>query len=83
MKSLNEIKNYPAGELPFFEDCAIEIIKCRQVLKWTYVVSYFAEKELDQSKFKLFTYQRTELEAACEQTHELLEEDMAKFLDTN
>ena len=53
---LNEIKNYPHSELKFFEECANEIIKCRHVLKWTYVVSYFDESNLKAHRFKLFKF---------------------------
>jgi hypothetical protein len=50
MQLLNEVKSYPAGELVFFEQCADAIVKCRKVLKWTYVVSYYSEKHLKQAK---------------------------------
>ena len=66
MQLLNEVKSYPAGELVFFEQCADAIVKCRQVLKWTYVISYYAEKHLKQAKVQLFKFQQTALEEACE-----------------
>jgi hypothetical protein len=71
MQLLNEVKSYPAGELVFFEQCADAIVKCRQVLKWTYVVSYYSEKHLVKvpAKIQLFKFQQTALEEACEQTH--------------
>lgn len=78
---LNNVKNYPASELVFFEDCAKEIIKCRQVLSYTYVVDYFEEVNMNISEQKLFKYQQAALEESCEQTHNLLESDLSKFLD--
>ena len=69
MQLLNEVKNYPAGELGFFEQCADAVIKCRQVLKWTYVVSYYSGINSNQLKIDLFKFQQTALEQACEQTH--------------
>jgi len=82
---LNEVKSYPAGELVFFEQCADAIVKCRQVLKWTYVVSYYSEKHLAkaQAKIQLFKFQQTALEEACEQTHQIMESDLSAYLDIN
>jgi hypothetical protein len=58
MHLLNEVKNYPAGELAFFENCADAVIKCRQVLKWTYVVSYYSEKHNNlKDRIPLFKFQ--------------------------
>jgi ariadne-1 len=42
-KLLHDVKNYPDSELTFFEGCAKEIQKCRQVLKWTYPVRFYGE----------------------------------------
>ena len=50
MKLLNEVKNYPNAELTFFEDCANEIVRCRQVLKWAYVFEYYAIKDLKSNE---------------------------------
>ena len=55
-------------ELEFFEECAKEVIACRQVLKWTYVTDYYA-RELKEHERTLFTFQQGELENTCEKTH--------------
>lgn len=44
---LHTVKNFPIQELTFFEECAHVIIKCRQVLSYTYVVGYFEEKSMN------------------------------------
>ena len=80
-KTLHEVKQYPSSELLFFEDCANEIIKCRQVLKWTYPVSYYALESWSDAEITLFKDQVEELEKACSRTHELLERDLGPFLD--
>lgn len=38
---LHEIKNYPPSELEFLEEAINEVIKCRQVLKYTYVHGFY------------------------------------------
>ena len=38
---LHNDKNYPSSELAFFEEAANNIIKCRQVLSWTYAMMFF------------------------------------------
>jgi ariadne-1 len=40
---LHELKNYPMQELEFLESAINEIIKCRQVLKYTYVYGYYLQ----------------------------------------
>ena len=56
VKLLNEVKNYPAAELNFFEECSNIIIQCRQVLKWTYPIAYYAEKEWRKNELELFKF---------------------------
>lgn len=80
VKKLHEIKKYPMNELAFFEECAKEIIACRQVLKWTYVTDFYA-RDLQEHEKNLFKFQQGELENTCEQVHMLLESDLNKFLD--
>lgn len=70
------------NELEFFEDCAKEVIACRQVLKYTYVVDYYARNLADHEKH-LFKYQQAELENACEGAHKLLESDLNPYLDVS
>jgi len=56
MRLLNEVKKYPYSELNFFEETSDEIIKCRQVLKWTYVVSFISEGEMKPNELQLFKF---------------------------
>jgi hypothetical protein len=53
------------------------------VLKWTYVVGYFADKNMTKQEINLFKYQQMALEEACELMHQLLEKDLSPFLDTS
>lgn len=83
MKLLNQVKKYPAAELLFFDQCADQVIRCRHILKWTYVVLYYARDSLPTNKHELFKFQQTALEEACERTHQLMERDLSPFLDMN
>lgn len=38
---LNSIKKYPLAELEFLEEAINEVIRCRQVLKYTYVYGFY------------------------------------------
>lgn len=38
---LHDVKRYPMNELEFLEEAVSEVIKCRQVLKFTYVYGYY------------------------------------------
>lgn len=38
---LHETKHYPLRELEYFEKAVNEVIRCRHVLKYTYVFGYF------------------------------------------
>ncbi len=48
---LNQIKNYPPSELEFLDEAINEVIKCRQVLKFTYVYGYFMKNQKDINLF--------------------------------
>ena len=50
MQLLHELKHYPQMELSFLHNALSEIIKCRQVLKYTYVYAYYNPKMNKQSK---------------------------------
>ena len=43
---LHDVKNNPSLDLEFFEQCADQVIQCRYVLKWSYVVGFFANEYL-------------------------------------
>ena len=54
---LHSLKNYPADELEFMEKCAHIVLKCRQVLKWTWVINYFSQQKLqEEGAFDLFSF---------------------------
>jgi hypothetical protein len=38
---LHDIKKYPLKELEFLEEAVNEVIRCRQVLKYTYVYAFY------------------------------------------
>jgi len=38
---LHDIKKYPLQELEFLDEAIAEVIRCRQVLKYTYVYGFF------------------------------------------
>jgi len=45
---LHDIKKYPLGELEFLEEAINEVIKCRQVLKYTYVYGFYLNDSKEQ-----------------------------------
>lgn len=69
MQLLHEIKKYPQMELEFLGNAVNEIVRCRQVLKYTYCYGYYMNKMNDQQK-NLFEHQQMLLEEACEALHE-------------
>ena len=38
------------------------VIKCREVLKWTYAYGYFAEAQMEEIEYILFQQWQTDLE---------------------
>ena len=77
---LHEIKSYPPAELEFLEEAIIEVIKCRQVLKYSYVYGYYLNNQKEQN---LFQFMQENLEKNCDQLHELIEKPLDPFLDVN
>eukprot|EP00349_Pseudokeronopsis_sp_Brazil_P006337 CAMPEP_0202969920 /NCGR_PEP_ID=MMETSP1396-20130829/15821_1 /ASSEMBLY_ACC=CAM_ASM_000872 /TAXON_ID= /ORGANISM="Pseudokeronopsis sp., Strain Brazil" /LENGTH=406 /DNA_ID=CAMNT_0049697995 /DNA_START=211 /DNA_END=1431 /DNA_ORIENTATION=+ len=75
---LQAIKKYPVQELEFLQDAISEIIRCRQVLKFTYVYGFFLK---DQKEINLFQYLQEQLEKNCDYLHELVEKPLDPFLD--
>ena len=78
---LHDIKKYPMNELEFLEEAINEVIRCRQVLKYTYVYGYFclqSEKETN-----LFQFLQENLEKNTDNLHELIEKPLDPFLDAN
>ena len=58
-------------DLAFIEECSDQIIQCRQFLKWSYVVGYFAD-DLKQHELDLFKDKQGNLDFYCDNTHEIL-----------
>lgn len=75
---LNQIKKYPVQELEFLEEAIHEIIRCRQVLKFTYVYGYYLKEE---KEIHLFQYLQEQLEKNCDTLHELIEKPLDPYLD--
>jgi len=75
---LNQIKHFPLAELEFLREAVDEVIKCRQVLKYTYVYGYY----LKSMKAKnLFEFMQQDLEKNTEYLHELIEKPLDPFLN--
>ena len=49
---LHDIKKYPLNELEFLVEAINEVIRCRQVLKYTYVYGYYLNNTKKQSLFE-------------------------------
>lgn len=47
---LHEIKHYPDAELKFLSNACLTVIKCRNVLKWTYAYGYYLDKDVPEAK---------------------------------
>ncbi len=77
---LHDVKNYPVGELNFLEEAINEVVRCRQVLKYTYVHGYYIKNEIE---LNLFQTMQEMLEKFCEHLHELTEKPLDPFLDPN
>lgn len=75
---LHDIKSYPFSELIFLEEAVTEVIRCRHVLKYTYVYGYYIKNELE---LNLFQTQQEMLEKFCEHLHGLIEKPLDPFLD--
>ena len=48
---LQQIKKYPISELDFLEEAITEIIRCRQVLKYTYVYGFYLQEQKEINLF--------------------------------
>lgn len=77
---LQNVKHYPLAELEFLEEAINEVIRCRQVLKYTYVYGYFLQNNKEQS---LFEFLQENLEKNCDYLHELIEKPLDPYLDEN
>ena len=75
---LHTMKKYPIAELQFLDEAISEIIRCRQVLKFTYVYGFYL---IDQKEVALFQYLQEQLEKNCDFLHELIEKPLDPYLD--
>ena len=75
---LHQIKKYPIQELDFLEEAINEIVKCRQVLKFTYVYGFYLT---DDKEINLFQYLQEQLEKNCDSLHEMIEKPLDPYLD--
>lgn len=71
MNNLNHIKNIPFEELYFLEKAVETIIKCRRILKNTYIFGYYM-KEVPEKH--LFEHNQNLLEKDADQLHEMMED---------
>jgi hypothetical protein len=82
IQALHDDKNYPLNELNFLSEAIFTVIKCRQVLKSTYVYGYYRDFNKNQPNEKeLFEYLQQLLEETCDRLHEDLEKPMDQYLD--
>ena len=77
---LQQIKKYPLAELEFLDEAINEVVKCRQVLKYTYVFGFYLT---NQKELNLFQFAQEDLEKNCDYLHELIEKPLDPFLDSN
>eukprot|EP00347_Sterkiella_histriomuscorum_P000523 403375525 len=75
-----EIKKYPPAELEFLNKAISEVLRCSQVLKYTYVYGFFIQNLKEQC---LFQFMQQNLEKNCNYLHELIEKPLDPYLDTN
>ncbi|OMJ81404.1 hypothetical protein SteCoe_18140 [Stentor coeruleus] len=80
MQQLHDIKQYPIGEVEFLKLAVEQVIRCRRVLKWTYVFGYYLAPGLEKN---LFEHLQEKLEENTDHLHELVEKPLDEFLDLN
>ncbi|OMJ73534.1 hypothetical protein SteCoe_27758 [Stentor coeruleus] len=80
MQQLHDIKQYPIGEVEFLKSAVEQVIRCRRVLKWTYVFGYYLGPGLEKN---LFEHLQEKLEENTDHLHELVEKPLDEFLDVN
>ena len=80
IEELHNIKNYPIGELEFLKLAVDQVIKCRRVLKWTYVFGFYLNPGAEKN---LFEYLQEKLEENTDHLHELIEKPLDEYLDPN
>jgi ariadne-1 len=78
MHQLHDIKQYPIGEVEFLKLAVEQVIRCRRVLKWTYVFGYYLLPGLEKN---LFEHLQEKLEENTDRLHELVEKPLDEYLD--
>lgn len=78
MQQLHDIKQYPIGEVEFLKLAVEQVIRCRRVLKWTYVFGYYLMPGLEKN---LFEHLQEKLEENTDHLHELVEKPLDEFLN--
>mmetsp|Transcript_23982 Transcript_23982/g.32149 ORF Transcript_23982/g.32149 Transcript_23982/m.32149 type:complete len:85 (+) Transcript_23982:1158-1412(+) len=54
MNMLHDLKGFPAAELEFLVDGYEAVIKCREILKWTYAFGFYKDKNMVENRKLLF-----------------------------
>ncbi|OMJ90379.1 hypothetical protein SteCoe_7295 [Stentor coeruleus] len=80
IQQLHDIKHYPIDELKFLKFAIELVVRCRRVLKWTYVFGYYLTPGLEKN---LFEHLQEKLEENTDYLHEHLEMPLDEFLDLN
>ena len=81
MEVLHSAMGYPPSELVFLENGLKAVIKCREILKWTYAYGYYKKEEMEEHKVALFNQWQADLEKYCDHLHGMCEKDLAEFCD--
>lgn len=77
MERLQEEKGYKLGEVIFLKETSLQVIECRRVLKWTYVLGYYLDKGPEK---ELFEFLQEDLEKNTEHLHGLVEKPLEDYL---
>ena len=78
MHQLHDVKQYPIGEVEFLKLAVEQVIRCRRVLKWTYVFGFYLSPGLEKN---LFEHLQEKLEENTDHLHELVEKPLEDYLD--
>lgn len=70
LETLQGVRGYKLSEVSFIREAAEQVIRCRQVLKWTYVYAYYLENDIERN---FFEFLQEHLEKNTEHLHGLVE----------
>uniref|UniRef100_A0A7S3I6P3 Uncharacterized protein n=1 Tax=Favella ehrenbergii TaxID=182087 RepID=A0A7S3I6P3_9SPIT len=82
IKLLHEEMGYPSTELEFLEKGVKAVIKCREILKWTYAYSFYNGEAMAENRKLLFQQWQSDLEKFCDHLHGLCEKELDAFCDS-